>query len=217
MVGGCRGAPLFWLVCLTPFSPPQILAKAEFLNPGGSVKDRVALSVLRDAVARGALPASGGGVTEGTSGSTGVSLALLAPLFGARTSIWMPDDAAQEKSDAVSVSGEEEVVFDCFKRTHPTPPTTHRSKPWAAPSPASPPLPSRPRCTLSTWRAQRLRRVGVVGRVTLPHPPPPPPSTPINSTTPPTRPPTPPQGTKSGGRHGGESPPLCLVLARGAL
>lgn len=81
---------------------PQILAKAEFLNPGGSVKDRVALSILQAASASGALPCTGGCIVEGTSGSTGVSLALLAPLFGARTAIWMPDDAAEEKSAAVS-------------------------------------------------------------------------------------------------------------------
>lgn len=55
----------------------QILGKAEFLNPGGSVKDRVALRIVQEALASGQLAAPGGLITEGTAGSTGVSLAMV--------------------------------------------------------------------------------------------------------------------------------------------
>lgn len=55
----------------------QILAKAEFLNPGGSVKDRVALQIVREALAEGRLAAPGGLIAEGTAGSTGISLSLV--------------------------------------------------------------------------------------------------------------------------------------------
>ena len=75
----------------------KILAKAEFMNPGGSVKDRVALEILNEAVKGGHLK-RGGLVAEGTVGSTGVSLAMLALSFGCRCFISMPDDAAEEKS-----------------------------------------------------------------------------------------------------------------------
>lgn len=66
---------------------PQILAKAEFLNPGGSVKDRVALRIVQEALASGALAAPGGLITEGTAGSTGIALAMVTgpPPWGAGT------------------------------------------------------------------------------------------------------------------------------------
>ena len=90
----------------------QILAKAEFSNPGGSVKDRVAAAILAEATAstteagagagaRASLLRPGGLVAEGTAGSTGVSLAMLSPCFGVRAAVWMPDDAAEEKSAMV--------------------------------------------------------------------------------------------------------------------
>ena len=82
--------------------PPQILAKAEFLNPGGSVKDRVALEIIQEALAEGRL-APGGLVTEGTVGSTGVSLAMCAAAYGCRAFIAMPDDAAIEKAQMLQV------------------------------------------------------------------------------------------------------------------
>lgn len=82
----------------------QILGKAEFLNPGGSVKDRVALEVIREATASGRLQ-RGGLVTEGTVGSTGVSLAMVAAARGLRCFIAMPDDAAIEKSQMLEALG----------------------------------------------------------------------------------------------------------------
>lgn len=82
----------------------QILGKAEFLNPGGSVKDRVALEIIEEALGCGALR-PGGLVTEGTVGSTGVSLAMVAAARGLRCFIAMPDDAAIEKSQMLEALG----------------------------------------------------------------------------------------------------------------
>lgn len=82
----------------------QILGKAEFLNPGGSVKDRVALQIIEEAFASRKLKASGL-VTEGTVGSTGVSLAMVAAARGVRCFIAMPDDAAIEKSQTLEALG----------------------------------------------------------------------------------------------------------------
>ena len=85
--------------------PPQILGKAEFLNPGGSVKDRVALEIVTEAVAEGRLVAPGGLITEGTAGSTGISLSLVARALGCRCFIAMPDDAAIEKAQTLQALG----------------------------------------------------------------------------------------------------------------
>ena len=76
----------------------DILAKCEFLNPGGSVKDRAALYIVRDAEARGLLQ-PGGVIVEGTAGNTGIGLALVADALGYRTVIVMPDTQSQEKKD----------------------------------------------------------------------------------------------------------------------
>lgn len=92
------------LQCLTSGSASaQVLAKVEFLNPGGSVKDRVAAQILRDATERGSL-SRGGLITEGTAGSTGISLAMMAQAAGHNCFIAMPDDAATEKLQILSVS-----------------------------------------------------------------------------------------------------------------
>ncbi len=76
----------------------EILGKCEFLNPGGSVKDRAALYIVRDAEARGVLR-PGGVIVEGTAGNTGIGLALVADALGYRTVIVMPDTQSQEKKD----------------------------------------------------------------------------------------------------------------------
>ncbi|EEB06824.1 cysteine synthase Cys12 [Schizosaccharomyces japonicus yFS275] len=84
----------------------DILAKAEHLNPGNSAKDRVALFILKDAEERGLLrPKQGDVVFEGTSGSTGISFAMLGRSLGYETRIYMPNDQAQEKSDMLSMLG----------------------------------------------------------------------------------------------------------------
>jgi cysteine synthase len=76
----------------------EILGKCEFLNPGGSVKDRAALYIVRDAEARGLLR-PGGLIVEGTAGNTGIGLALVADALGYRTLIVMPETQSQEKKD----------------------------------------------------------------------------------------------------------------------
>ncbi len=81
-----------------------ILGKAEFLNPGGSVKDRAALYIVRDAEAKGLLR-PGGTIVEGTAGNTGIGLALVGNALGYRTVIVMPETQSQEKKDFLRLCG----------------------------------------------------------------------------------------------------------------
>ena len=82
----------------------DILAKAEFLNPGGSVKDRAALYIVRDAEERGTLR-PGGTIVEGTAGNTGIGLALVANALGYKSVIVMPETQSQEKRDMLRLCG----------------------------------------------------------------------------------------------------------------
>jgi cysteine synthase A len=84
----------------------EILGKAEFLNPGGSVKDRAALFIVDDAEARGQLK-PGGVIVEGTAGNTGIGLALVANARGYRTVIVIPETQSQEKKDMLRLCGAE--------------------------------------------------------------------------------------------------------------
>jgi cysteine synthase len=84
----------------------EILGKAEFMNPGGSVKDRAALGIVRDAEARGQLR-PGGVIVEGTAGNTGIGLALVGNALGYRTVIVMPETQSQEKIDTLKAYGAE--------------------------------------------------------------------------------------------------------------
>jgi len=86
----------------------EILGKAEFLNPGQSVKDRAALYIIRDAVDRGALR-PGGTIVEGTAGNTGIGLALVGASLGFRTVIVIPETQSQEKKDMLRLAGAELV------------------------------------------------------------------------------------------------------------
>src|SRR3546814_9314565 len=83
-----------------------ILGKAEFLNPAGSVKDRAALAIVRDAEEKGLLK-PGGVIVEGTAGNTGIGLAHVANARGYRTVIVIPETQAQEKKDALRQAGAE--------------------------------------------------------------------------------------------------------------
>ncbi|PCD75777.1 cysteine synthase A [Pseudothioclava arenosa] len=85
-----------------------ILGKAEFLNPGQSVKDRAALFIIRDAIARGDLK-PGGTIVEGTAGNTGIGLALVGASMGFRTVIVIPETQSQEKKDMLRLAGAELV------------------------------------------------------------------------------------------------------------
>ena len=82
----------------------EILGKAEFLNPGQSVKDRAALYIIRDAVARGDLR-PGGTIVEGTAGNTGIGLALVGASMGFRSVIVIPETQSQEKKDMLRLAG----------------------------------------------------------------------------------------------------------------
>ncbi|AQS48138.1 cysteine synthase A [Thioclava nitratireducens] len=85
-----------------------ILGKAEFLNPGQSVKDRAALYIIRDAIQRGEL-APGGTIVEGTAGNTGIGLALVGASMGFRSVIVIPETQSQEKKDMLRLAGAELV------------------------------------------------------------------------------------------------------------
>jgi cysteine synthase A len=85
-----------------------ILGKAEFMNPGGSVKDRAALAIIEDAVARGALR-PGGVIVEGTAGNTGIGLGMVGSALGFRTVIVIPETQTQEKKDMLRLVGAELV------------------------------------------------------------------------------------------------------------
>ncbi len=86
----------------------EILGKAEFMNPGQSVKDRAALYMIRDAEASRALR-PGGTIVEGTAGNTGIGLALVGASLGYRTVIVIPDTQSQEKKDMIRLAGAELV------------------------------------------------------------------------------------------------------------
>jgi cysteine synthase A len=96
--------PLIRLRRCSELTGCEILGKAEFLNPGGSVKDRAALAIVQDAERRGLLK-PGGVIVEGTAGNTGIGLALVANARGYRSVIVIPDTQSQEKKDTLRVFG----------------------------------------------------------------------------------------------------------------
>jgi cysteine synthase A len=100
--------PLIRLRRASELTGCTILGKAEFMNPGGSVKDRAALSIIRDAERRGALR-PGGVIVEGTAGNTGIGLALVGNALGYRTVIVIPETQSQEKKDMLRLAGAELV------------------------------------------------------------------------------------------------------------
>jgi len=98
--------PLIRLESVSRETGCEILGKAEFLNPGGSVKDRAALYIIRDAERRGALK-PGGTVVEGTAGNTGIGLAHICNASGYRCLIIIPETQSQEKMDLLRALGAE--------------------------------------------------------------------------------------------------------------
>ncbi len=96
--------PLIKLRAASEATGCAIYGKAEFLNPGGSVKDRAALAMIRDAEKRGTLR-KGGVVVEGTAGNTGIGIALVANALGYRSVIVMPETQSQEKKDMLRLCG----------------------------------------------------------------------------------------------------------------
>ncbi len=96
--------PLIKLRAASAATGCDIYGKAEFLNPGGSVKDRAALAMIQDAEKRGVLR-KGGVVVEGTAGNTGIGIALVANALGYRSVIVMPETQSQEKKDMLRLCG----------------------------------------------------------------------------------------------------------------
>jgi len=95
-----------------------ILGKAEFMNPGQSVKDRAALYIIRDAVARGAL-LPGGTIVEGTAGNTGIGLALVGASMGFKTVIVIPETQSEEKKDMLRLAGADLVQVPAAPYSNP--------------------------------------------------------------------------------------------------
>ena len=95
-----------------------ILGKAEFMNPGQSVKDRAALFIIRDAIAKGTLK-PGGTIVEGTAGNTGIGLALVGASMGFKTVIVIPETQSQEKKDMLRLAGAELVQVPAAPYSNP--------------------------------------------------------------------------------------------------
>lgn len=106
VVDAVGNTPLIRLRKASELTGCTILGKAEFLNPGQSVKDRAALYIIRDAIARGQLT-PGGTIVEGTAGNTGIGLAVIGNALGFRTVIVIPETQSQEKKDALRLLGAE--------------------------------------------------------------------------------------------------------------
>jgi cysteine synthase A len=103
-IGSIGNTPLIRLEGPSKATGCNILGKAEFLNPGGSVKDRAAIAIVRDAERRGLLK-PGGVIVEGTAGNTGIGLGLVGNALGYRTVIVMPETQSQEKKDMLRLIG----------------------------------------------------------------------------------------------------------------
>jgi cysteine synthase A len=110
--------PLIRLRAASEATGCEILGKAEFMNPGQSVKDRAALFIIRDAVAKGTLR-PGGTIVEGTAGNTGIGLALVGASLGFKTVIVIPDTQSQEKKDMIRIAGAELIEVPAVPYSNP--------------------------------------------------------------------------------------------------
>ncbi len=110
--------PLIRLNHASDLTGCEILGKAEFMNPGQSVKDRAALYIIRDAEAKGLLR-PGGRIVEGTAGNTGIGLAMVAKALGYKATIVIPRTQSQEKKDAIRLFGAELVEVDAVPYSNP--------------------------------------------------------------------------------------------------
>ena len=118
IVEAIGNTPLIRLKRASELTGCTILGKAEFMNPGQSVKDRAALFIIEDAVKEGRLR-PGGIIVEGTAGNTGIGLALVANAMGFRTLIVIPDTQSQEKKDTLRLSGAELVEVPAVPYANP--------------------------------------------------------------------------------------------------
>jgi cysteine synthase A len=118
VIGTIGNTPLIKLRRASEMTGCTILGKAEFLNPGGSVKDRAGLAIIEDAVARGQLK-PGGLVVEGTAGNTGIGLSLVANALGFRTVIVIPDTQSEEKKQMLRLQGAELIEVPAVPYANP--------------------------------------------------------------------------------------------------
>jgi len=118
IVAAIGNTPLVNLARVSAATGCTILGKAEFMNPGQSVKDRTALFIVEDAIQKGQLR-PGGVIVEGTAGNTGIGLALVGNAMGFRTVIVIPDTQSQEKKDMLRLCGAELVEVPAVPYAHP--------------------------------------------------------------------------------------------------
>ena len=118
VIAAIGNTPLIKLRKASELTGCTILGKAEFMNPAGSVKDRAALAIVKDAMARGALR-PGGIIVEGTAGNTGIGLALVANALGFRTVIVIPETQSQEKKDMLRLQGAELIEVPAVAYSNP--------------------------------------------------------------------------------------------------
>jgi len=118
IVGAIGNTPLITLKRASAATGCTILGKAEFMNPGQSVKDRAALFIIEDAVRRGELR-PGGVIVEGTAGNTGIGLALVGNAMGFRSVIVIPETQSQEKKDTLRLCGAELIEVPAVPYSNP--------------------------------------------------------------------------------------------------
>src|SRR6202166_103004 len=118
IVNAIGHTPLIRLKRASEATGCTILGKAEFMNPGQSVKDRAALFIIEDAVKRGLLK-PGGVIVEGTAGNTGIGLALVGNALGFRSVIVIPETQSQEKKDTLRACGAELVEVPAVPYSNP--------------------------------------------------------------------------------------------------
>ena len=118
LISAIGNTPLIRLNRVSALTGCEIWGKAEFLNPGQSVKDRAALFIIHDAVKSGALK-PGGTIVEGTAGNTGIGLTLVANALGYKSVIVIPDTQSQEKKDALRLYGAELIEVPAKPYKHP--------------------------------------------------------------------------------------------------
>ena len=118
VIDAIGSTPLIRLRGASALTGCEILGKAEFLNPGQSVKDRAALAIIRDAEQRGLLR-PGGLIVEGTAGNTGIGLTMVGKALGYRSAIVIPRTQSQEKKDALRLMGAELIEVDAVPYSNP--------------------------------------------------------------------------------------------------
>jgi cysteine synthase A len=118
IVGAIGNTPLIRLKRASEATGCTVLGKAEFMNPGQSVKDRAALFIIQDAVRKGTLR-PGGVIVEGTAGNTGIGLALVGNALGFRSVIVIPETQSQEKKDMLRLCGAELVEVPAVPYSNP--------------------------------------------------------------------------------------------------